>query len=210
MPVKTDNFNRADASDLGSNWTATLADSAGITSNRAGPPPNTNDLFGDFWSADSFAADQYAQCKIRSSNSSFPGCPAGGPSVRVSGATNHTGPVGNGSGYFMYYAVFVTQLTKVVSGTETLVGTRVAGASDGDLDYIECRDNVTPGTLKLFRNGSQLGADFTDTAITSGSPGVIVEGSGGQADDWEGGDFVAAPTFVPYQPWYSLAPMFAQ
>lgn len=181
--MATDNFNRADGG-LGTNWTDQFT-GGGLTtriiSNQANEGSSSSDGALAFWNASAFANDQYAELAISGIE------PSGGyvgPTVRCSGT--------NGS-LACYIGMALTsgraRIYKATAGFSfpgTLVvdlGT-ISGAAwvDGDVVRIEAQGT----TLRMYRNGVQIGTDTTDASLASGSAGLFVHGP--QADDWAGGD----------------------
>ena len=136
--------------------------------------------------------EQYAKCTIAgiATNYWF------GPAVRIQGT---------GASQGQCYHVEVNQTTnfnvyKVTDGGsigQTQLGSSIAVTPvNGDL--IELRaTGTTTTTLKVFRNGSQIGPDFTDSssALQNGQPGGWFFANAPalpQMTDWEGGDLTTA------------------
>src|SRR5689334_18509374 len=114
-----------------------------------------------------FPDDQYAQAKVWVVSTS-----AGtGPGVVV-----RSSPSAN-----TYYRVVINHAGGTPSGTNNIRLRRVgSGAGDADLwtrsvsftDGDTIRLEAQGTTLRVFINGSQVGADTTDTNISSGNPGI--------------------------------------
>jgi hypothetical protein len=107
-----------------------------------------------------FPNNQYAKCTIDTTSASY----MVGPAVRCS----------SGNGYFLGSGFSNSlYLTKIVSGTPTVIDSVTTTLSVGDV--IELR--VTGTTLRCLLNGSpvtnlgDVNGDFTDSDISSGSPG---------------------------------------
>ncbi len=96
-----------------------------------------------------------------------------------------------------YYACVATSVSggnysvsfgKVVNGTSTLFFAGNVAFAVGDRIELE----VEGSTIRVCKNGTALGGSFTttDTALTTGKPGVTAAGSVSAiaGDDWEGGD----------------------
>ena len=82
-------------------------------------------------------------------------------------------------------------------GAFTPLGTRTTTWVDGDVLRIEVSGTSPNIIVKVFQNGSQLGADATGaTGPDSGDPGIAYSSTSTSAvvDVWEGGDLGAAAT----------------
>lgn len=189
--MATDDFNRADGA-LGSNWTrlvlASVGDNWEIVSNAATLGAYAEDAVM-VWNADSFSADHYAEVTLATITGSLGGSGAGvGVLLRASGT--------EGSGtFYRVYASADTITTDWFSGGsyQGEVDSRAQAWADGDVLRAECEGT----TLRLYHNGTQIGADITDASISSGSPGLAYSSSIGQApvvDDWTGADLSAGGT----------------
>ena len=166
----TDDFNRADASTLGTNWTLSK-NTWGIDTNRA--KPTAVDNCRAFWNADTFGNDQYSQAKVVSATNYF------GVVVRCSGSG------GTENNYHWVAGTGFTGINKVINGSETQLQALDALSTDNDVIRLE----VSGTTLQAYRNGSTYGTSVTDSAVASGSAGLF----GFAAvtpflDDWEGGN----------------------
>ncbi len=174
----TDDFNR---SSLGSNWTVD-AGSIGIgTSGYANQTAGSGYSLAH-WSANIFAADQYAQVTAYVSGS---GSGSIGPAVRQTGtgaygclATNSTGPV---------------SLIRLDSGAlGATLGTYSYTVATGDVIKLD----VAGSSLTCKVNGTSR-ITATDTTYSSGSAGVASFGrSYLLADAWAGGDASAPPVIT--------------
>ena len=85
-------------------------------------------------------------------------------------------------------------------GAFTPLGTRTTTWVDGDVLRLEVSGTSPNITVKVFQNGSQLGADITGaTGPDSGDPGIAYSSTSTSAvvDVWEGGDLGAATTILP-------------
>lgn len=190
-----DNFNRADAGNLGANWTE-MAPATGhmtIASNLC-----SDTVAGFFamayWNADSAPNDQYAFVTRILFGGGYAGL-----TLRLSGSPDS----GNG------YAVLVNDSTnqiriyKITAG----VATQVTNDSISFVSGQVMRGEVTGSTIKAIYNGALI-QSTVDASYGSGQWGVASFG-GKMLDDWEGGALVTA-TQVPYQPWMQAAPVMAQ
>ncbi len=158
-----DSFNRADAGDLGANWTTVAGGSFSgtgysIVSNAAQPTNFVSDKLV-FYSAASFVNDQYAQAAV-----TVTGTNAGtGPGVAVRSASDATC-------YRVTASKAVANNIEVSKFTPafTSLGLRTVTWVDGDVLRIE----VQGTTIRVYQNGVQLGADIIDSALTGGAAGV--------------------------------------
>lgn len=166
----TDDFNRADALDLGANWTNSTSYDAGakirIVSNTASVSGSARGPSA-YWNADSFTADHYSQCVLGTA-------PDVGPAVRI--ATNQSYVI-SGSNH---------TLSKVTNGTSFSTLQTLPSMAVGDTIKL----TVEGSTLKVYKNGSQTGTNQTDATFSTGNPGLW--GWTGAMDDWEGGNMGAA------------------
>jgi len=183
--LATDNFNRANADDLGSNWTGvTGLDRFHILSNAA--ERILGEDSADFYNGVSWPNDQYSQVVIKTVGPDVEGFGAG-PMVRAaSGAMT------------LYFAVPHTgecELFKIVSGSWTLLAQGGTAPSVDDVLYLEAQGTA----LKTKLNGSDE-LSTTDSDISSGNAGIYggANGEASTADDWAGGDFVAGGGATPF------------
>lgn len=193
--IASDNFNRADGSP-GSDWQQLNPywGSVSISSNQiTGSVGHATERPCMRWvGGGTFNADQYASLRISQSlpyQSSNYGL---GVIARASGDIN-------GARDF-YFAIvladspgpnYTTQLGKVVNGTVTVLHSAAIAWSLNDRIELE----VEGTTLRLCKNGVPLGGSFTqtDTSLSSGQPGVVINELL-LGDDWEAGNMTS---FVP-------------
>jgi hypothetical protein len=180
--VATDDFNRADSGTLGSNWTE-QAGTIGVVSNRAKRASATDDSWVS-WNADVFANDQYAQGKCYDSSAVEATC----VSVRASGS---------GGAINAYYTQAFNgghNLTKVVSGSFTDLGTYAITPVNGDVLRVEAEGT----NIRAYRNGAQLGSTVVDASLASGRGGLRIYSTTTTAtiDDWEGGDIAVIRRWI--------------
>ncbi|OGJ01436.1 hypothetical protein A3G53_03110 [Candidatus Nomurabacteria bacterium RIFCSPLOWO2_12_FULL_44_11] len=181
----TDNFDRADATSLGSNWTQ-IGGANGISGNKV--RTNASGFQSDvaFWKANSFNADQYAQINI--TNPQYAGIL--GPVVRGGGTW------GQLTEKFYVYSCRDSSgsVFKRVNGVETTLA-NLPGCASGDVLRLE----ISGSTLKAFKNGVQQGGNIIDTSIVSGSAGLYFYNAvtSARADNWEGGNSVSTPAPAP-------------
>lgn len=184
--LATDNFDRADANDLGVNWTEITGDPGfNISANRAVPDSLGAD-HGERYSALTWPDDQYAQVVLAALDGTGAET-GGGPALRVAtdGAnTLYRFPASASTTVGATYA-------KIVAGLYTLIAQRDADFVVGDTFYAEIQG--TQAVIK--KNGVQIGAALpTDGGITAGAAGIAYSSTMTDLDldDWEGGDFAAA------------------
>jgi hypothetical protein len=161
--VFTDNFNRADSTSLGANWSEDNLDSS-IVSNQLRVPYNGTANPGVVsTTTTAHAALQDVGCQVKRR---VPGAQDGGPLVRRVAAQS-----------FYYVDEYPTKLDllKRVSGTDTTIQTNSFTQADNDVVRIEAT-GISPTTLKVFVNGTQQGSTTTDSQAalqTSGQCGVL-------------------------------------
>lgn len=187
--LATDDFNRANETPLAGNWTTVTSETnSNLSSNTVVPSVLSNDSTvyrNDITPPN----DQYSQAKITVNNNSGGGI-GQGVAVRVA------------TGARTYYRVVAdhaasnnVELGAMVAGTFTPIWTRTQAFTDGDTFRLE----VQGTTLRVYRNGVQIGADSTDSNIASGRFGLSYSSTAtsASADDWEGGDFAGAVSSGP-------------
>lgn len=188
----TDNFNRANASTLGANWTIEGGNGAvlRVVNNEAGPDPTTAPFDHlVFWNADTFSNDQYSQVTLKVVN----GSNQGGLIVRASGAW--------GIATATHYQLSVTDtawtLAKVVNTAETSLATGSVAFAANDVLKLQ----AVGTTIKAYKNGVQLGSDVTDSAVTAGAAGMRMYSTdyAARLDDWEGGNVSSGVSLSPAQ-----------
>ena len=190
----TDNFNRADAGTLGSNWTVQTAEAdIGITGNVASNKSATV-INGDFWNADAFADDQKSEATMVKMG--------GGNNLELSVRCRCSGSVEDyyGGGRNDHLNPDDRHLIwKIIAATRTELAGQVVAWVVNDIARLEA---VGTG-LELFVNGtSELTA--TDTSLSSGSAGIGLRSAGGggaavdevQLDDWTGDDISGGDVFL--------------
>lgn len=162
-----DTFTRANETPLAAPWTKVLAAGGDfdLVSNAAAPHSVSTDTLWMY--AGTFPNDQFCEAKLTVIGI---GTETGiGVAVRCS-----TGSGGSG-----YWAVVTTAgtnavyISKWVNGSYTNIAIRSEFGSafaPGDLFRLE----VAGTTLKVFQNGNQLGADITDSSLSSGNPGIAL------------------------------------
>lgn len=175
LPVlATDNFNRANSTTLGANWTD-INIGWGVTTNEA-DATNAADAQSSGYSAITWPNDQYAQCVLRTMDTTAD--EGAGPLLRGD-ATNIYLSQGNTADVRLY---------KRLSGIFTQLGSTAGAAASGDKLYAEAQGS----SLLVQKNGTTVVGPVTDTAIASGRAGLWDFDDVATVDDWEGGDFAAA------------------
>jgi hypothetical protein len=194
-----DDFNRANASDLGSNWTRAFnfgvaSNRLTVASNRATPPAN---FYGeDAYTAASYGPDSEAYATLIST-------PAAGGDFGV--FARYTGPNASAQGYRLAITAAGSWQVSAYTGGSTTprnIGSAASQAvAAGDSFGMEVTGTGATVTIKLYHKPAAgswtLLATVTDThanRITgSGNVGVYSfnNGSGGALDDFGGGTVVA-------------------
>ena len=187
----TDDFNRADDTTLGPNWSV-VGNAFGIASNKANfqdGAAGTGTQEGLVrWIADAVGDDQYAQAIV----SGFGFLGMLGPAVRVSGVWGSV----NANAYFYFGRNSPDSggISKFVNNVETQIATGLSGFVNADLLRIEAEGT----TIRAYKNGVQHGIDITDASIASGSFGLYAYTDcppTGTYEDFEGGELGGAGTF---------------
>lgn len=181
LQLVTDNFNRADSSGLGGNWSSVTGETLpDIVSNQAS---SAIDPFGARYSAISWPNNQYSQIKLTGTLTTSQ-TDGAGVAVRMNTGGERTyysfvlgAHVAAGAGEYG------GRLSKYSSGTETELNYFDIGATN-DTIYLQIIGN----TLTTKINGSTVFI-VTDKSITSGQAGVVGAGAPDTItfDDWEGG-----------------------
>lgn len=187
--IDTDNFDRADAADIGANWGLTFFNQAGatigISSNKA-QPPATYDYRG--WNAHSFGNDQYSQMTFSGSLSINDDAGYIGPITRGQGTTN------SASGYYVtLHTGSNNVLYSVTTGTFTVIAT-LAVPNTGDTVKLRSVGNNQIWSI----NGVDQSTTVDSAVPTGGAPGILAFKSASDLfiDNWEGGD-VPVSSFKP-------------
>ncbi|MFI6304277.1 hypothetical protein ACIBCH_20595 [Amycolatopsis thailandensis] len=178
MASFTDDFNRADSSDLGANWVEVSGDWA-IVSNQlsAGNTGGTVILRA----AGAMASnDNYAQTTIAATTAASHG-------IWCRGNSNIT------SGYLWRNDGSSWNLFSVVGGSFSVIGTYAAAAAPGDVAKVQ----AVGSTIKAFVNGVER-VSVTDTGVTTGtSVGYRTESTNAiRFDDFSAAD-VTSGTSAP-------------
>lgn len=185
----TDDFARSDNVDLGANWTPVA--SSGNFEIIGGAVRADSGLVdtAEVYSAGTFADDQYSQAVISSMTTGTGDQTGIGVCVR-----------GDTASKSMYWAVVNAAASnnvsvhKFVSGSATLLAQRTQAFSSTDTLKLEITGQDASIVLKVYRNGTQIGADIADSSgshVNTGKAGLAYSSNTGDQptlDNWEGGD----------------------
>jgi len=186
MASFADDFNRADSSTLGSNWTvSTGLSSFQITSNAARGTSGAS-LDAVSTGAATFTADQEASVKY-TARGSFD---FAGPAVRIASSA--------ATGYAVYADGVNSsdrRLVRVTGQTRTAIGTAAIVPVAGDVVKLR----VVGTTLTVYVNGSLVDT-VTDSTYASGQPGMyylLDNVSATRLDDFIADDVGLPPSSSP-------------
>jgi len=185
--LATDSFTRANAPNLGANWTAMGDNGYEIISNQAVPLGFGNQCYDAYTAIAAFPPDQYAQGKITVVGTTFD--TGMGPAVRMSGIAG----VNLAACYRIsanHGAANNIKLTRVKLGGNFLdLATVTSAWTDGDTWRLEIQGQ----TLKMFKNDVAVGVatGYVDRDLLDGYPGMSLSASitSGNVDDFECGGF---------------------
>jgi len=171
--VATDNFNRANSTGLGVNWTAPSGKtSCNVYNNIATGPSGAG---YDYYSGVSFGADQYCRGRVAQAPNAV------GRWVRVGVRTGGA----NGAGYWLQANdTNCTLLYTDTSGTDNTIESIAVGFGTSDLAEIRAIGT----TISAYKNGKQIDSGHTDSNLSSGSPGIACFDNNSQIDDVIMGD----------------------
>jgi hypothetical protein len=181
--LATDAFTRANNADLGTAWDVSTGQGAFAISGNTAISNFVGDA-GESYNAITWPDDQYVQAAVTVTGGTTPGGGAG-LGVQARAAT------GAWTAYRLVVSTAVTnniELAKFVAAGYTLLGQRTQAWTAGDTLRLEAQGT----TLRVLRNGVQLGATFTDSGIASGRGGIVLsfgDSVAGSLDNFEGGDF---------------------
>jgi hypothetical protein len=173
MAAVTDNFNRADGTGLGANWTfyATNGDFK-IVSNQAQVVGSGTNSY-DRYTGATFANDQYAQATMAVN-------PYNWGIVARMGAAAESYMVRGGDLISLELRIYLS----ITGGATSLLASTGITADVGDVIRIECEGT----TIRAYKNGVLAGS-VTDATYASGSPGMRGDFAGFDGfDDFGGGD----------------------
>lgn len=176
MATFTDDFNRADSSDLGAGWVE-VSGNWSIVSGQLSPGVDTGTVILRAAAAMD-TSDNYAQATIAAGAS-------GSRGVWCRGNSNIT------TGYLWRNDGATWDLFSVVSSTFNVIGTYAAAAAPGDVARVQ----AVGSTIKAFVNGIER-VSVTNSAVTTGtSVGIRSDTiSGTRWDNFTGADVTAGAT----------------
>lgn len=181
----TDNFTRANEAPLGNFWTngASEGTTFALSSNLVVPTDLTFDTSA-YYNNIVWPDDQYARAILTTTSTAGGGT---GPGLCLRHAVG-------AQTYYRFNADHAAsnnvQLARFDAGGFAQLWLRTQAWTDGDIWQFE----VQGFALRVFVNGVEVGADFTDVdanKIASGSPGLAYSSTAAAAsfDAFEGGDF---------------------
>lgn len=181
--LASDNFNRANNVDLGASWDVVTGEGQwNIATNTAIPNAPSSDA-AESYNGVTWPDNQYSQCACTVTGTNAGTGP--GPAVRIAvGAQTYFGAI------VCKAASNNVEVRKFSAGSFSSVGTRTATWTDTDVLRIEITGASPNIVIKVFQNGSQLGADFTgisgaDTGRAGLNHSSITTSS--SVDNWSGG-----------------------
>jgi hypothetical protein len=172
----SDDFNRADAANLGANWTE-LTNGAKIVSNRAVGDDGSYTYQWVYWSANTWNNNQSSQCVVGTTGTAWDE----GPVVRVAAGVDGYLAMCHSSGFRRIY--------RRDDGSFTLLANFDGAVASGDTIKLDANGS----TLEYFRNAGSLGTT-SDATYASGAAGISVsnvEGTNDYVDEWVGTGEVA-------------------
>lgn len=179
MATFTDDFNRANSSDLGAGWVEVSGDWS-IISNQLSPGASGGTII--LRASDAMDSnDNYAQVTIAATTAASQG-------VWCRGNSNIS------SGYLWRNDGTTWNLFSVVGGSFTAIASYAAAAAPGDVAKVQ----AVGSTIKGFVNGIQR-VSVTDIGVTTGtSVGIRSESVGAlRLDDFAAADVSAGATLTP-------------
>jgi hypothetical protein len=215
--LASDDFNRANASTLGANWSAAPGHSQlKISGNSAvADLSNTADQVSVYTALGAWPNDQWSSAQISASSNANAGGDQGAAVIVRTNTNNYSGYWGVvDRAASSNWGVF-----RQVNGTYTHLTGGTTTWADGDTFEID----VVGSTITFKKNGATLGS-VSDSSIASGQPGVGYSGTESSSaaisfDNWTGGDFsspsqtISAPlissTLAVFAPVLGLATLFA-
>jgi hypothetical protein len=176
MASFSDDFNRANSTDLGASWVEVSGDWS-ISSNQLSPGAAGGTIILRASGAMD-SSDHYAQVTIAATTTASQGVWCRGNSNISSGYLWRN----NGSSWDLF---------SVVGGSFTVIGTYTAAAAAGDVAKVQ----AVGSTIKGFVNGVQQ-VSVTNSAVTTGtSVGIRSDSAGAiRYDDFSAGDIVNGAT----------------
>jgi hypothetical protein len=181
MSTFSDDFNRANSSDLGAGWVEVSGDWS-IVSNQLSPGAAGGTIILRAAGAMD-TADHHAQFTIAATAPASQGVWCRG---------NSSG--GLSSGYLWRNDGSTWDLFSVVGGSFSVIGSYAAAAAPGDVGRVQ----AVGSTIKAYVNGVER-VSVTDTSVTTGtSVGIRSESAGAiRYDDFAAADIAAGATLSP-------------
>lgn len=188
MATYSDDFNRANETPLNtSTWGQSGTGSFNLASNQVSHPTDGSDN-EVYYVAATASGDQFSQGTITT---------VAGGETGVGVLCRH---IGTSTRTFIRAVADSTTTTvrSFSNGADTLIGTRSQTFNNGDVLRLEVTGTSPNITVKVFRNGTQMGADFTGvTGPNTGKPGLCYSSTPGgltTLDNWTGGDLGTTAT----------------
>jgi hypothetical protein len=180
----TDSLKRS-AGTLGANWSSHLGavtDWTLTVGEGANPTYGGADFSMHSWNADSFSDDQYSEAKLDIGANGYVGV-----AVRMSGSD------GTREGYAVTLESGCT-IYKWDGGTKSGIGSCSVTWTDGHT----LRLSVSGTSITVTDNGSPIGS-ATDSAVTTGAPGIVgYSSSVSYIYDWQADNVGGSPaSFIP-------------
>lgn len=195
VDLASDNFDRADSTDLGAAWTPITTGQLHIVSNEVLMASVTS-IKVEYYSAIApWPDDQFSQAKVAAYVATTSG--GLGVTVRVGGTTYYAG----GKYTEITPANGNRRIFKQAGGVRTGIATEAVDLASGDI----VRLVASGSNISLFVNTS-LSCEAVDSAIATGSAGIWIRtldttgASDHKIDNWLGGDFSSvAVAFFPFR-----------
>jgi hypothetical protein len=170
--MATDDFNRANETPLAGNWAHSTGGGAlRLSGNQVIGPATSGDTFA-YYTPGTLSADQSSKITVTSTA----GAMDMGAAVRISDSAL--------TGYWVSCFNGTLEIAKLVNGSYSTVAGGFGTVTAGDI--IELK--VVGTTLQVFKNGTQVGTNQTDTSIATGRYGIFAYNSAITLDNWEGTD----------------------
>lgn len=191
--LATDDFNRANNADLGTNWTplTTTFVSLKILSNEAANSTSASGCV-EYWSGalvggGAWPNNQYAEITVGSVvETSTDNGPGGAVRINPSG--------GGDTAYFSQTNTHETRLYRCVAGSIVQLGSDGVACTTGDT----LRATASGTTISSSKNGSVIIGPVTDASIASGSAGIFCASpTTSTANAWAAGDLSTDTSLSP-------------
>lgn len=171
----SDTFTRADAGNLGGNWTFSTPGGGGdlnISSHVC--ICTVGALRGAWWTADSFNTNHYSQVTCPDVTIGY-----GGPCVRMQTA---------GGSFDGYWLVFNKDDGHVyIQRIDVGVNTTLTDCGNVATSGMVLKLSINGSTLTAYKNGSSIGT-ATDSTYVGGAAGIALALSNASLDDWSADD----------------------